>query len=117
MNISTILDMAGEAFGDRIGVVNGDQRWNYADLRAAARRRPHRINGQRRAAVAMLDVTSPAAPVAIFGAAYAGVPYVPLNYRLTPPEINELIARIAPARYMIVGEQYRSLVAPRKTCS
>jgi acyl-CoA synthetase (AMP-forming)/AMP-acid ligase II len=112
MNISTILDMAAEAFGDRIGVVSGEQRWSYADLRGAAQAAAHHIKASGAQYVAMLDVTSPAAPVAIFAAAYAGVPYVPLNYRLTRPEINELIERIAPA-YLIVGSEYRNLVAPR----
>ena len=112
MNISTILDMAAEAFGDRIGVVNGQQRLSYADLRERAQAAAHHIKASGAAYVAMLDVTSPAAPVAIFAAAYAGVPYVPLNYRLTRPEINELVERIAPA-LMVVGAEYRALVEPR----
>ena len=35
--------------------------------------------------------------MALFAAAYAGVPYVPLNYRLTSGELEELLARVAPA--------------------
>ncbi|HEY0975506.1 MAG TPA: class I adenylate-forming enzyme family protein [Solimonas sp.] len=112
MNISTILDMAAEAFGDRVGVVNGEDRWNYATIRAAAQAAAHHIEASGARYVAMLDVTSLSAPVAIFAAAYAGVPYVPLNYRLTKPEINELIARIAPA-YLIVGDEYHDLIEPR----
>ena len=113
MNISTILDMAAEAFGERIGVVCGDQRWTYAELRAAAYAAAHRIKASGAHYVAMLDVTSPAAPIAVFAAAYAGVPYVPLNYRLTKPEINELIARVAPA-LLIVGEDYLPAVEPHE---
>ncbi|HEY1078357.1 MAG TPA: AMP-binding protein [Fontimonas sp.] len=111
MNISTILDMAAEAFGDRIGVVNGEERWDYATLRAAAQAAAAHIKESGAQYVAMLDVTGPAAPIAIFAAAYAGVPYVPLNYRLTKPEINELLARVTPA-YLIVGPDYRALVEP-----
>ncbi len=112
MNISTILDMAAEAFGDRIGVVCGEQRLSYAELRERAYAAAHAIKASGAQYVAMLDVTSPAAPIAIFAAAYAGLPYVPLNYRLTRPEINELIARVTPA-YLIVGAEYRALVEPR----
>jgi long-chain acyl-CoA synthetase len=112
MNISTILDMAAEAFGERTGVVNGAARMDYATLRARAYAAAQAIKASGAANVVMLDVSSPAVPVAIFGAAYAGVPYVPLNYRLTRPEINELLARVAPA-YVIVGDAYRALVEPR----
>jgi long-chain acyl-CoA synthetase len=109
MNIATILDMAAEAFGDRVGIVAGPERWTYAELRNAAWRAAAQFKASGAQYVALLDVASPAAPVALFGAAYAGLPYVPLNYRLTRPEINELAARIAPA-YLIAGADYQPLL-------
>jgi long-chain acyl-CoA synthetase len=109
MNIATILDMAAEAFGDRVGIVAGPERWTYAELRHAAWRAAAEFKASGAQYVALLDVVSPAAPVAIFGAAYAGIPYVPLNYRLTRPEINELVARVAPA-YLIAGADYAGLL-------
>ncbi len=111
MNISTILDMAAEAFGDRVAVVCGGDSYTYAQLRESAMRAAaaFRASGARYAG--LLDVNSPAVPVALFGAAYAGIPYVAINYRLTEPEINELIARITPV-YLVVGKTYRNLVAP-----
>ena len=109
MNIATILDMAAEAFGDRIGVVCGEQRLSYAALRTAAWNAAEAIKASGASYVALLDVTSPAAPVALFAAAYAGVPYVPLNYRLTKTEINELVARVAPA-YLVTSADYARLV-------
>ncbi|HVT36296.1 MAG TPA: class I adenylate-forming enzyme family protein [Nevskiaceae bacterium] len=112
MNISTILDMAAEAFGDRVAVVCGDERYTYAQLRESALRAAASFKASGAKYAGLLDVNSPAAPVAIFGAAYAGIPYVPLNYRLTAPEINELIERIAPV-YLVVGQDYRRLVTPR----
>ena len=112
MNISTILDMAAEAFGDRIGVVSGDSRYTYAELRTAAVNAAAAIRASGAKYVALLDVNSPAAPVAIYAAAYANVPYVPLNYRLTAPEINELIERVAPA-YLVTSADYAKLVTPR----
>ena len=108
MNISTILDMAAEAFGERTGVVHAGTRMDYASLRVRAHAAAAAIKASGARYVVMLDVSSPAAPVAIFGAAYAGVPYVPLNYRLTKPEINELLARVTPG-YVIVGDAYRAL--------
>jgi acyl-CoA synthetase (AMP-forming)/AMP-acid ligase II len=55
--------------------------------------------------VALLDEASEAAPIALFGAALAGVPYVPLNYRLADPDLAALLARIAPA--CVVGDVAR----------
>jgi len=112
MNIATILDMAAEAFGERTAVVCGDTRMSYAELRQAARRAAGAIRASNAAYCALLDVNSPAAPVAIFAAAYAGVPYVPLNYRLTRAEINELVARVAPA-YLVTSHDYRALLEAR----
>jgi acyl-CoA synthetase (AMP-forming)/AMP-acid ligase II len=112
MNIATILDMAAEAFGERTAVVSGATRMSYAELRAAAQRAAGAIRASQAAYAALLDVNSPAAPVAIFAAAYAGVPYVPLNYRLTQAEINALVERIAPA-YLVTSGDYRALLEPR----
>ncbi len=111
MNISTILDMAAEAFGDRIGVVSGTQKLTYAELRTAAHNAAHHIRASSARYVAFLDVNSPAAPIAIFAAAYAGVPYVPLNYRLTKAELNELISRVTPA-YLIASSEYSAQLTP-----
>src|SRR5690349_12476507 len=96
MNISTILDMAAEAFGERVALVGGGQRLSFAQLRERAQAAAERFKASGASYAGLLDVNSPAAPVAIFGAAYAGIPYVPLNYRLTRPELNELVGRIAP---------------------
>lgn len=111
MNLSTLLDMAAEAFGERIAVVCGEQRWSYAALRAAAINAAAAIRASGAQHVVLLDVNSPAAPVALYAAAYAGIPYVPLNYRLTAAEINALLARVAPA-YLITNAAYAKLLEP-----
>ncbi len=112
MNISMLLDMPADVFGERTAVVCGDQSLSYGELRAAAQRAAVAFQKAQARYVAVLDVNSPALPVALFGAGYAGIPYVPLNYRLTRAEINELIARVAPA-VLYVGAQFRDLIDPR----
>src|SRR3546814_14051666 len=42
--------------------------------------------------------------IALFGAALAGKPFVPLNYRLTPAETARLIERLHPV-YLIVDDE------------
>ncbi len=101
--------MAADAFGDRVAVVAGTDRLTYAELRAAVQRAAVQFKSSGVRYIALLDVISPAAPIALFGAAYAGIPYVPLNYRLTRVEINELAARVAPA-ILIAGSDYLPLL-------
>ena len=112
MNITTLLDMAAEAFGERTAVVCGDTTLSYAELRERAQAGAQAALASSARHVGFLDVTGPAAPVALFAAAYAGLPYVPLNFRLTPAELNELVARIAPA-YLVAGAEFLPLLTPR----
>lgn len=113
MNITTLLDMAAEAFADRIGVVSGETRLSYAELREQAYRAARTFSSAKVQHIALLDVTSPAAPVALFGAAYAGLPYVPINYRLTRPEINALLDRVAPV-LVIAGPEQKGQIDARE---
>lgn len=100
MNLSLLLQMAAEAAPDRIGLVCEGRRWSYGALLAAARGAAAGIAASGCTHVGLLDESSEAAPIAFFGAALAGVPYVPLNYRLADVDLAALLDRIAPA-YLI----------------
>ncbi|WP_165189803.1 class I adenylate-forming enzyme family protein [Caulobacter soli] len=105
MNISLILQMAADADPDRIGLVCDGRRWSYAALQRAALGAARGIRASGASHVALLDESSEAAAIALFGAAIAGVPYVPLNYRLADPDLAALLGRIAPA--FIIGDVAR----------
>jgi acyl-CoA synthetase (AMP-forming)/AMP-acid ligase II len=105
MNISLLLEMAAEAAPDRIALVCDGKRWTYADLLAAARGAFELIQESGAEYVALLDESSEASVIALFGAALAGVPYCPLNYRLADADLAALLARIAPA--LVVGDEER----------
>jgi acyl-CoA synthetase (AMP-forming)/AMP-acid ligase II len=105
MNISLLLQMAADAEPDRIGLVCKDRRWSYGGLLQAARGAATDISSAGCSHVALLDESSEAAAIALFGAALAGVPYVPLNYRLADLDLASLLRRIAPA--YIVGDAER----------
>lgn len=116
MNLVMVLEMAAECHPQRIAVSAGAERLTYAELLAAARAAAAAIRSGPWRYVALLDVNSPAVPIALFAAAYAGLPYVPLNYRLTRPELEELLRRITPA--WLIGEAattLRGLVVPEDT--
>ena len=106
MNLSLVLQMAAEAEPERIGLVCDGRRWSYGALFGAARGAAAAIRGSGCAYVALLDENSEAAAIALFGAAIAGVPYVPLNYRLADADLAALLGRIAPA--CLIGDVARS---------
>ncbi|MCK5769725.1 class I adenylate-forming enzyme family protein [Algiphilus sp.] len=104
MNISMLLDMSAEAFGDRVAIAYEGSTIDYAELRRRALAASQIVRDSGAEHLALLDVNSPATAVALFGAAHAAVPYVPLNYRLTDDELAELVERIAPA-LVVVGPE------------
>lgn len=105
MNLSLILQMAAEAGPDTIGLVCDGRRWSYGELWRAAIGAAGIIEASGCTHVGLLDENSEAATIALFGAALAGVPYVPLNYRLADADLAALLGRIAPA--LIVGDVAR----------
>jgi long-chain acyl-CoA synthetase len=110
MNLAMALEMAAECHPQRIAVSSGGLDLSYADLLNAARAGAEIIRAANVGHLGVLDVNSPAVPIALYAAAYAGVPYVPMNYRLTPSEQEAQLARISPALLISDGP----IVAPLK---
>ncbi|MGQ5700520.1 class I adenylate-forming enzyme family protein [Sandaracinobacteroides sp. A072] len=106
MNIALLLEMAAQAAPDRVGIVCDGKRWTYGELDQAARGACELIRASGATHVALLDESSEAAVIALFGAALAGVPYCPLNYRLADADLGALLGRIAPA--LLVGDSERA---------
>jgi acyl-CoA synthetase (AMP-forming)/AMP-acid ligase II len=105
MNISMVLQMAADAEPERIGLVCQGRSWSYGELWRAMHGAAVRITQSGCSHVALLDENSEAAAIALFGAATAGLPYVPLNYRLADIDLAGLLQRIAPA--YLVGDVQR----------
>src|SRR5262245_6260532 len=94
-----ILEMAADALGDRVGFGDLDGGLTYADLRDAAKAVAQRVAGdhQHVTSVALMEPLSALVPAALFGAAWAGDTYAPLNFRLPDAQLNELLDRLQPA--------------------
>jgi acyl-CoA synthetase (AMP-forming)/AMP-acid ligase II len=105
MNISLLLQMAADGEPERIGLVCEARRWSYGALLQTARGAALNISKSTCSHVALLDESSEAAAIALFAAAIAGVPYVPLNYRLPNADLAALLSRITPA--YIIGDADR----------
>ncbi len=96
MNIAMLLEMAADGLGGRVAFGPRDGGITYARLRDAATGVAARLAATPRT-VALLSETAPLVPVALFGAAWAGVSYAPLNYRLPDEARRALLDRLAPA--------------------
>ena len=93
MRLTLLLDMAADGFGDR--VLTGRRSGGITATGLARRSHSGAALLRERTADALvyLDVNGPAFPVALFAAARAGVPLVPLNYRLGQRQLDALLAR------------------------
>jgi long-chain acyl-CoA synthetase len=106
MNLLMLLEMAAAGHGQRVAVQCGSEVLRYEELLAASGAAARELASSGAAHLALLDVSGLAAPVALFAAARAGVPYVPLNYRLTNDALVALLQRIAPA--LLVADPERA---------
>src|SRR5277367_253096 len=85
--------MAADGFGDRVVVGHRGDGITAAELRARAGRAALGLRGSGATALVYVAVNGPALPVALFAAARAGVPLVPLNYRLGRQQLDALLAK------------------------
>src|SRR5581483_10381332 len=94
MTLGTLLEMATYEHSDRVLIGSRDGGLTGAELaqRAAAGARVIRDRNARH--VAFVGVNSPAVPVTVLAAALAGVPVTPINYRLAPEPLRELLDRL-----------------------
>src|SRR6187401_1346706 len=84
-----VLEMAADSPGDR-GLT-------FAELGHRARRAGTWLAAQPGDRVVLIDENSPAVPIALFGSAIAGKPFVPVNYRLADDRLRSIVERAAPA--------------------
>ncbi len=93
MRLTLLLDMAADAFGPR--VLAGSQSGGITAAQLAARSHSGAalVRSHGAESVVYLAVNGAAFPVALFAAARAGVPLIPLNYRLGQRQLDTLLAR------------------------
>lgn len=93
MTLSLILEMAESGFGDRAAISVADETLTIQELARLSRSAGRLFADHEAAAVVYLGSNHLSFPVALFGAAAAGVPFIPINYRLGPSQMRELLAR------------------------
>jgi len=109
MNLMMLLEMAASGLGDRVAVTNGDESLTYSELFDAAGAAAAEVSATGAERLAVLDVSSLAVPIGLFASAWSGLPFVPLNYRLTGEELDALIAQITPCHLVTEAERVEHL--------
>lgn len=101
--------MAASGDPDRAALVDGATRLTTGELSDLADGGAGVIAASGAQHVAYVGYGGAMQPVLIFGAARAGVPYTPINYRLSADGIAELVDRL-PDPLVIVDDRYRDMI-------
>lgn len=91
MNLALVLQMAMSGGPERTAVTAAGRSLTVAELGGLTGAAAAEIRQRAASAVLYLGGNTPAYPVALFGAACAGVPMVPLNYRLSRDQLSRLV--------------------------
>ena len=103
MNLAMILDMVGDGMADRVLIGDRETGLTGAQLRAKAQAGAAHVAALGADRLVYLGPNGQAFPVALFAATLAGVPFLPLNYRLGEEQLDEVMSRqVAP---LVVTDQ------------
>jgi acyl-CoA synthetase (AMP-forming)/AMP-acid ligase II len=97
VNVGLLLEMAAEGGGDRVVLGSRNGGLTASELLARARRVAAYLLDREVDHVGFVDLNSEAVPIVLFGAALAGLPFVPVSYRLTDEQFAAVLRRISPA--------------------
>ena len=95
MNVYESLELVAPLLGDRPVVTDRAGSVTLDELDAGARRVAAWLAGTHAGQLVLIDVNSRTVPLALFGAANAGIPFTPVNYRLTDDRLQALLVRTA----------------------
>jgi acyl-CoA synthetase (AMP-forming)/AMP-acid ligase II len=109
LTISLLLEMAVSSNPERVAVVSGEHRWTTRQLSDVADSGAGVIAGAGAEHVVYVGVGGVMLPLLIFSSARAGVPFTPVNYRLSAQGIQSLIERL-PEPLVVVDGRYRDMV-------
>ncbi|MEO9328092.1 class I adenylate-forming enzyme family protein [Gordonia aurantiaca] len=112
MGVGLLLDMVESGLGDRIALGGRESGLTHADVVSAARGGAAVISERDPSEVIYLGRNGPGYPQVFFSSVCAGVPFVPVNYRLGDEVLAELIADFR-RPLVVVEERYRDKVAGR----
>ena len=104
MNTGLLIEMAADGMGERIAVGPRKDGLSFAGLLDRARRVATVIAGSGAERLVFVAQNSPLLPSLLFGSGLAGVPFVPVNYRLADEQLRAILARTAPAVAVVADD-------------
>ncbi|MDM7956660.1 class I adenylate-forming enzyme family protein [Blastomonas sp.] len=96
MQTALILEIAADACPERIALGSLHDGMRFAALRARANAAAHWLRQSQGHNAAFIGMNGAALPVLLFASGMAGMPFVPINYRLGDDDLRRLVARTAP---------------------
>lgn len=111
MRLTQLLQNAARHFGERTAVIDGELRLSYAMLNDRAGRCAGLLQGLGMGVedrVCILSLNSHRNLEALFGIAWGGGIAAPLNYRLAPAELAQIVALVE-ARILLVDDEFLDL--------
>ncbi len=100
MQTTLLLDIAADACPDREALVGMD----FAGLRARANSVAHCLLQSGAENAVFVGLNGNLVPMMLFASGMAGMPFVPVNYRLADADLRKLIARTVPAVVVVDDE-------------
>ena len=97
VNLASVLDQAADEFGDRVAFGDRTDGLTYEQLRRAAMAVSVRLAATAAERVTLVRGNDLLVPTTLFGTAWAGRTYAPLNHRLAPDAIERLRHRLSPS--------------------
>ncbi len=97
MNLMMLLEMAAQAAPDRLAIGTLAEGLTYGRLYELAGGAAAQLRDGPADRLLYTDVSSPALPVALFAASWAGKAFVPVSYRLADDRLRMIVGRQAPA--------------------
>ena len=111
MRLTQILEAGRRNHGSRIAVIDGTRELTYAELHDRVGRLAGALQNlglQADDRVCILSINSHRNLEALFGIIWAGGIAAPLNYRLSPPELAQIIVHLQ-AGILFVDDEYLAL--------
>jgi acyl-CoA synthetase (AMP-forming)/AMP-acid ligase II len=103
MNLMLLLEMAASNDPDRTAIGTSDNSVTYRDLYRRAGAGALYLGEHGYETVAFLGANSSAFAIAVFAAAWAGIPIAPVNYRLASDQILSLLDR--DGRVLVIADR------------
>ncbi|RUP01014.1 MAG: long-chain fatty acid--CoA ligase [Mycobacterium sp.] len=116
MSVSLLLEMAASGNPERTALVAGDLRLTTQQLSDLADGGAGVLATSGAQHVVYVGTGGALLPLLLFASARAGLPFTPLNYRLSAEGIQALIHRL-PEPLVIVDERYRDMIGDARALS